>query len=298
LTLFIYPLTIGGMTLWRFWGSSSDRTSDAFIADVFASSAPNAVLLLSRDTALFGGQYARYARNLRPDIAVIHPSRLQFADYHETLQKVHPDIRLPSLDNANFLTEFVMQNAAVRPVMANHIIPTPPEWVWVPHGLLFQLMPKSEVPPATDMIEKNAQLWDSFSDPTRGLLSRYNHLMLSNIRDEYASLSIEYGKILINAQELKEAKKQFERAITYESDTQQEQAFMYLGLSQLFLNECSQALDSFSRAHNSGMAPNAQIYQYEAITYRDCLHDDVRAKESFGVYEEMMRQKEQPLQEL
>ncbi len=295
--LFVYPLTMGSMTIWRFWGSSTDMTSDMFIRDVLDSSPPRAIILLSHDTPLFGAQYMRYAVGYRLDTIVLHLSRLTLPDYHEVIAKTHPDIVIPPLSDS-FISDFVIENGKNRPVATNTIIPTPDDWVWVPRGLLFVLTPKDEVPDTQSVVAQNSLLWSSFQDPGDGLLSRYNHLLLSNVRDEYASSAVAYGKVLVRAGNYAEAKTQFIRATRYESDSERESAWTYVGLSELFLDDCWAALESFEKAKESSLVPNPEIFQYEAVTYRDCIGDDTRARELFSQYEDARKKSERSLETL
>jgi hypothetical protein len=298
LVLCIHPVVTGGMTLWRFWGSSSDQTSDRFVKDLLDSAPPNSIVLLVHDTALFGAQYMRYAQKYRPDTLVLHLARIPQPDYQEVIKKTNPDIVLPDTTRAEFISRFVAENSAKRPVVSNTIISTPPEWVWVPQGLVFVLMKKEEVPPPEILIAQNNALWESYGNPATGLLSRYNHLMLSNIRDEYASSAVAYGKTLVQSEQNEEAKKYFLLATTYDSDTERESSWMYLGLAQLFSDECNEALDSFGRSRELSLSPNPELLKYEAITYRDCVGDALKAKELEDEYNALKKKDEQPLDQL
>lgn len=296
--LFVYPLTMGAMTVWRFWGSSTDQTTDAFLKDLLDSAPERAIILLSHDTPLFGAQYMRYVMNYRPDTTVLHLARFPAPDYQEVIARTNPDIIIPQGESSSFLTEFLTVNSRTRPIATNTVISTPEEWVWVPRGLLFVLMKKEEVPQPRVLVEQNRALWSSFRDPTSGLLSRYNHLMLSNIRDEYATAAVNYGKTLIQSGNLREARGFFLRATQYESDTERESAWTYLGLSQLFLDECNEALASFARARKLALFPNPELYQYEAVTYRDCLDDADWATTLYETYQQEKKKQEKQLDQL
>lgn len=294
----IYPLVTGSMTVWRFWGSRTDQTSDLFLKDLLDSAPKGAIILLSHDTPLFGAQYMRYAKGYRPDTTVLHTARLMLADYQEVIVRTNPDIIIPDEPQDSFVNAFMTANAGNRPIAVNTIIPTQEGWVWVPRGLLFVLMKKEAVPQSSFLVEQNSALWASFHDPTVGLLSRYNHLMLSNIRDEYATAAVSYGKTLIQADNLPEAERFFKLATRLESDTQRESAWTYLGLSQLFLKKCEDALVSFAKSRASALSSDPELYRYEAITYRDCVGDSDRANALYRQYEREKNKHEQPLEEL
>jgi tetratricopeptide (TPR) repeat protein len=169
------------------------------------------------------------------------------------------------------------------------------EWEWIPNGLVFNLTKKIDAPALDTVILKNAVLWTSFQDPTKGLLSRYNHLFLTNVLDEYAISSIEYGKYLILSKRFDDAKKQLERAKAYGSDSQTVVAWMYLGLAESLEKNCEKALIAYDHAKQPEYPPNAALTYYEALTYRDCVGDQKRATELFSQYDASTRQTEQPL---
>ncbi|MEK7129399.1 MAG: DUF2723 domain-containing protein, partial [Patescibacteria group bacterium] len=95
LVLFLYPTIFFGMTVWRFWGLRDDRTADRLGRDILASVAPDSILILGRDTPLFTAQYMRYALALRPDVMVIHASRLATTDYPQVLRRIFLQLRIP-----------------------------------------------------------------------------------------------------------------------------------------------------------------------------------------------------------
>lgn len=295
----IYPVSVGAMTLWRFAGLSGDRTTDNYARDVLKSAPEGSIVLLTRDTPLFSVQYMRYATGYRSDTYVVHTARLPFIDYHEVIRRVFPTVLMPQAtlrETPGYVVEFIKENRAHHPIASNVIIPLQDDWVWVPHGMVYVLTLQANVPPLEKIISENRALWQSFHSPATGLLSRYNHLFLTNVLDEYAISSNEYGTYLLKKEMVAEAKRQFERAVSYGSDTQQTTAWMYIGLSNFLLKDCNGALDAYQKAQQPSMPRNAALLYYQAITYRDCVGDAVRAKELFSQYEEIERQQELPLE--
>lgn len=293
----LYPVATTAMTVWRFWGLAADQTTDVYAVNLLGSAPKHALMLLTRDTPLFSAQYMRYAMGIRPDVLVIHMSRLPFADYHETLRIGSPDLIFPSekIPDSAYTSEFIKANRDHRTIVSNGTVPVGDEWEWIPNGLVFVLTKKTDAPTLDTVISENTALWASFQDPTKGLLSRYNHLFLTNVLDEYAISSIEYGKYLILAKRFDDAKKQLERAKAYGSDSQTVVAWMYLGLAESLGKNCEKALVAYDHAKQPEYPPNAALTYYEALTYRDCVGDQKRANELFSQYDASTRQAEQPL---
>lgn len=295
--MFIYPITFGYMTLWRFNGLSKDYTTENYAKDVLDSTPKNSILLLSRDTPLFDVQYVRYALGYRNDIIVLHRSRMPFPDYQEVIKKSFPAMIIPPDQNPEtFVDSFIRENSKKYPISSNVVLPTGEGWQWVPHGLIYVLNSRQSVPDRNSVFEDNQQLWKSFHDPKKGLLSRYNHLFLTNVLDEYAISSIEYGKYLLRSEKLLEAIRQFDRATAYGSDTQTATAWMYKGVAQSFAKECDGAFFSYEMAKKDDVATNSAVLYFEAVTYRDCVGDSSRSSSLFSKYQELNRQMEQPLE--
>lgn len=296
LVLLVFPITKGGMTLWRFWGLSADMTANNLGYDLLGSLPKESMVLLGRDTTLFTVQYIRYALGFRPDVAVLHASRIGSSDYAIVTNKNFPDILFPPFGAERYLSTFVTTNVARRRIFSNSGFAVDGDWFWVPYGLVFELVQKKELPQIDDMITANAALWDTFHDPNIGVLGRYPHLMLSDIRDVYAGAAFEYAKTLVRANKLSEAKLLLERAVAYQGDVEIADMYTYLGLTDLMLGNCDDALDAFSKARSLSFIADKLITYYEAETYRDCKNEALRADELFSAFEKLRKQEETPLE--
>lgn len=295
LVLFLYPLSIGAMTVWRFWGLRTDRTVENLAHDILENIPRDAILLMQRDTPLFSTQYARYALGLRPDIHLIHSSRLPSPDYPLVIERVFPDLIIPKSRGDAFVAEFIKANSETLPVASITRLPAPAGWVWVQQGLIFLLTKESDVPSIDSLIARNDAILNTFHKPTDGILGRYNHLMLSDVRDVYATARIELGKTLVRSQKLAEAKKQFEESISLEGDTQRAESFMYLGLTELFLGRCGEALSSFGQARKTSFTPQPNLTLYEAEASRAC-GDEKRARDLLAEFEREAQKQQTPLE--
>lgn len=297
--LLCYPLSFMGMSLWRFWGLSSDKTADHLGMDILAQAAPGAVLLLSQDTALFTTQYVRYGLGVRSDTAVIHAARLPASDYQIVLKKHFPTLVFPDADPVNFTAEFIKENSiGDRRVYSNTNLPIGDGWYWVPRGLLYEAVPYEKLPDADAMYKESQKLRATMHDARKGILSRYPHLMLSDVLDVYATGHIALGKTLIRAEMWEEARNEFSAAVALEGDTSLTEALEMVGLTHLYFKECDKALAAFSEAKKRSFVVSPVHLKMESVAYGECLGDEKKAREIFSEYERQKRETEQPLDTL
>jgi hypothetical protein len=295
--VFLYPLLLGAVNIWRFTGLATDKTAEHLAHDILASSPDRAIVLLVHDASLFTTQYVRYGLGERSDTAVVHLARLTLPEYQQLLVKHFPDIIIPP-DSPSFIQDFLIQNSKVRPIVSNSILPVPDGFAWLPHGMLLRLVDEKTAPTDQMLIDTNVTLWERFSHPKSGILGRYNHLMLANISDEYADSALRFGDVLGSSGNLKLAKIQFERAISYDSDGNNTDAYTRLGITQTLLGECDAALASFDTVLSLESSPDPELYKFQAITYRDCLKDASGAAVLFDQYERAQKQRERSLEQL
>lgn len=283
----LYPVCQLGMTVWRFYGLPADRTADNLGRDVLSPLPTGSILLLGRDTTLFSTQYVRYALLYRPDIIALHTSRLDSPDYKITVGKLFPEVAFP-----------VTSNYSKMRIFSNAPLNVGAGWYWVPYGLTYELVDEKQPPSAGSMYEENLAIWKTLHDPTSGILSRYNHLMLSDVRDVYAGARIALGIPLLRAGMFDEAYGQFSTAAAIAGDGEIANAYTYEGLTRLFQKRCADALTAFAAAKKSSIVQDTTIIKYTAVTYRDCVGDEVRARQLFDEYAKESEKNQTPLEKL
>lgn len=291
--IFLYPISQIGVTLWRFYGLPADRTADNLGRDMLSPLPKDSMLLLGRDTTLFSTQYVRYALSYRPDVTVLHTSRLHAPDYQITLRAIFPDITFTGTGDATM--NLVTTQHAHRRIFSNAPLNVGVGWYWVPYGLTYELVDEKQQPSADVMYEENLAIWKTMHDPASGILARYNHLMLSDVRDVYAGGRMALGKALLRAGKLTEAYGQFSAAVSVAGDGELANAYTYEGLTRLLQKNCTGALESFSAARNSSIIPDTYLTFYEGVTYRDCVGDPSRAQTFLDQFEQLQKQQQIPL---
>lgn len=295
LILFILPLIIGFMTTWRFWGLREDRTADYLGEDILMSIPQESILLLSRDTPLFISQYVRYGLGVRSDVILLHANRLWSNDYPQAIRLRFPELAVPESEPGKFALALVRANRDRYPIYTNTTFPVDDGWFWVQQGLVYKLTPKDSLPSLSSFVAKNDQLWGTFHDPRQGILSRYNHLMLSDIVSVYADSRISVGKTILRGGNTTDAKRYFREAISYKSDIEEQDGYTYLGLAELFDGNCDEAITAFAKARAASLVPDTTLTFYEGVTYRDCAKNIQKSKELLDRYEELQNTRDIPL---
>ena len=291
--ILVYPVSQLGVTLWRFYGLPADRTADNLGKDVLSPLPSGSILLLGRDMTLFSTQYVRYALLYRPDVIALHAGRLDSPDYQTTIRAVFPDMTFPTTGDAtvNLLTS---KNPKKR-IFSFAPLSVGAGWSWVPYGLTYELVNEKSLPAPRAMYEESLAVWKTLHDPTAGILSRYNHLMLSDARDVYAGARIALGQTLLRAGMLDEAYGQFSAAAAIAGDGELANAYTYEGITQFLQKKCTDALTAFTAAKNSRIVPDTYLTFYEGVTYRDCINDPVRAQKILRQFDELQKQQQTPL---
>lgn len=291
--ILLYPVSQLAVTIWRFWGLAKDRTADHVGMDVLSPLPPQSILFLGRDTTLFSTQYVRYALGFRPDVIAIHASLLGSPDYRITLRALFPSLSFPASDNA--AVDLMRNQYGKVRIFSTSPIAMGIGWYWVPYGLTYELVDEKRLPTVRAMYEENVAIWKMLHDPAAGILSRYDHLMLSDVRDVYAAGRIALGTALLRAGMFPEADGEFRAAIWVAGDMELASAYTYAGLSQLFQKQCKQALDAFAAAKTASVVPDSYLTLYEGVTYRDCAGDAERAKTLLDAFDKLRKQEETPL---
>ncbi|HUD18870.1 MAG TPA: DUF2723 domain-containing protein [Patescibacteria group bacterium] len=293
---FMFTFTLLTITLLKFTGYANDRTAENLGHDVLADLPYGSVLLLDRDTVLFTTQYVRYVEHFRSDIVVLHGSRLTYGDYQQIVHRNYPSLPMPPLASPSFLPEFLILNAAKTRLFSYTKYSIGSSWYWVPYGIVYELVSKDRLPSTQVMRDTNVRFWKTAHNPTAGILSRYNHLMLSDVRNVYEAARISFGETLLRGGDFMTAKGQFIAALAYGGDSDTATALKDKGISELELKECQNAIQSFEEAKKVSFTQDKQIIFDEATTYRDCLKDKGSAKKLFDEYATLVKNEQTPLQ--
>lgn len=297
LVLFLFPFSMLFVTTNKFIGFPNDETADNLGKDILSLLPSQSILLVAHDTTLFTTQYVRYALRFRPDTMVIHSSILENSGYPGLIKKNFPELSLPDPDKNGITLPFIRANRDKYSIFSNTLLPLDSGWYWVPYGLVYKLTDSSRLPNLDQLVRENEELWKKMHDPNQGILSRYNHLMLGDVRNVYGSAKTEYARILLKGGKIENAIRELKSALAYKGDTGKSDIFTLLGLSELFLNQCQSAINYFKMAQAANPSPDKNISLYEAVTYRDCAKNASEAQKLFDEYEKLRLEEETPLRQ-
>ncbi len=296
--LFIYPFVFVGLNMYRFWGFGRDVTAERLGTDILETTDGRSIVLLYGDTSLFTTQYARYVLAHRTDAIVLQAGRVGSDEYTETMKRAFPSLRYPQSAGQAFVREFITLQTDTYSIYSNTPIPVGSDWYWVPHGLLYRLTRSSELPEIAVLKQRNDALWQRYQNPEDGILSRFDHLLLSDIRGAYASSRMAYGKTLLKGGAPEHALQEFVAAASYKSDMYESDAYLFQGISLIALGRCQEALDALHIAKKDQIVPDPEVIYTEGVAWRDCFKDAPRAEGFFSEYERLKQASEQPLEAL
>jgi hypothetical protein len=284
--LFAYFLNISKITITKFDGLSEDRTAERVGLDVLRTLPDKSIVLLETDSILFPTQYVRYVLRFRSDVIVIQGSMLNRSEYAKNLVSVFPDLKNSMTSKSTNVSNFIWENKDKFPIYSNSKYPLKEGNIWIPFGILFRLAKTDESEDIEEMIRQNDMVWKSYQNPNAGILGTYKHLMLADVLNVYMLSRLNYAKILQELGKWDLSKVQLKEAIALGGDYYLPDAYMNLGVAQLFDNECEQAIQSFDTAQRLEFFTMPEVDYFKSLTYNDCLHNPVKAKEMFDIYKQ------------
>ncbi|HLC94541.1 MAG TPA: DUF2723 domain-containing protein [Patescibacteria group bacterium] len=157
---FIYPVRLFMVNFPIIYSLKNDRTAENFAQDALQSADDKSIILLGADTIIFNTQYIYHTnRNRGKNKILIHPPKFTFVDNYRSIMGVH----YPQVKVANFSKkeEFDLEIHVIKPNINQFSIYSDlqyplqgfEEYVWIPQGLLFKLVKKSDV--KNDKYQKN-----------------------------------------------------------------------------------------------------------------------------------------------
>ncbi len=284
--------------VYRFWGIADDTTAEILAADILDSLPKHAIYFVSGDTQLFTSWYMRYAIGYRPDIYLIYSGSMAEPDYFRTIEHNFPELKIPSYDSETMVLDFMNANITDHEIYAYTELLKPDGYSWVPYGLMYKLYKDTDLPTYEKILEDNNTLWSRYryKEASSGILLRYNHLLLADVKSTYSGASLDFAKLFVESGFPNEMVPYLDRVISLGNDLDVPVAFKYLGIVYLNKGDCQKALDNFSKSESSAYVPDYTILQLKAVTYKNCLKDDEKAEMLFKQYEHEKAKYEIPLE--
>ncbi len=297
LTFFILPVGVFLLNYPKISILKNDLTAENFAYDILDYLPQNSVLILSTDTPLFNTQYLYYSQKERPDIKLIHLSKLYTPFYHDTLKKFYPDLKLDKASDYNsekIMTRFILDNYDQFPIYSKQAFKID-GGKFIPEGLLFRVYKDQDVPKSEETLKLNQKLWPSYHDPLAGSLAKYQNLMLSDVIKYYAYAHQEFGFWASNHIYPKVAE---EHLLTAEKLYPQDKD-SYTILAQVYIldNKCDKAEEQLNLLLNLEKNNTEAIY-LQAINYSTCYKNKEKAEYYRNLFEKLKQDQEVKLKKL
>ncbi len=297
LTFFILPVGVLLLNYPKISILKNDQTAENFAYDILDNLPQNSVLILSTDTPLFNTQYLYYSQKMRPDVKLIHLSKLYTPFYQDTLKKFYPDLKLEKASDYNsekIMTKFILDNYNQFPIYSKQAFKID-GGKFIPEGLLFRVYKDQDVPKAEETLKLNQKLWQSYHDPLSGSLAKYQNLMLSDVIKYYAYAHQEFGFWASNHIYPKVAE---EHLLTAEELYPQDKD-SYTILVQVYIldNKCDKAEEQLNHLLELDNNNSEAIY-LQAVNYSTCYKNKEKAEYYQNLFEKSKQDQEVKLKKL
>ncbi len=273
-----------------------DRTAENHAIDILATVPKNSIMILQYDTTLFNTQYVYYTQKLRPDIKLIHFTKLFLGQLTDQLEKYYPELHVPKSSEAKFMDEFILVNSKKFPVYVNTDLPlSVKDSYWVRQGLLFRFYTKDTLPTASQIFAENERLWKIYSDPLSGSLGKYQNLMLSNVISFYKDARLELGRLYEAGELYDDALIHYKQARRL--DPRLPEAPYRMGIVYAKQGACTQSRKYLNTA--IAIDPKKADYYYSmSQLFKNCFKDPSKAAVYERMYQEMKNASQVPVEQL
>lgn len=246
-----------------------------FIEDFFSSVDKDSIVFLRSDFVVFNSWYFHFVEGMRPDLKLLTSHLVLDWFYTKTLPRNYPKLSYPeNVSGVERFKSFVKANIQTHPVYY-YVSPVEIEgFVWVPEGLLYKLYPKESVPNIEEVKKGNDDIWQRYRIPPYNVYG-YKDLLYDFSVELYSDGQAALGNYFFSQKAHKEAKGAYLRALEINPASQPPRT--NLASVYLVLGECQKALDEFFQVLSQDKH-NKQAEAGVVLTYRDCLHDEDKAK--------------------
>ncbi len=144
-----------------------NRLYPRFIANIYNSLPPNAIMLSWTDTVGMGVDYLSYVEKHRPDVPIIMMGIARTQPYSLSLQYQYPKLRWPAPVNGRaprlraYVQEFVSKNIGQHRIFVDNL-PVKLDLPLIRHGLIYEILPAGSTPSARQVLATNEDLWKRF----------------------------------------------------------------------------------------------------------------------------------------
>jgi hypothetical protein len=249
------------------------------------------------DTRLFNMQYVYYGLNYRPDVRIIHTSKLLIPTFLSQFKYEYNNLWYPQagIKEDEILKSFIVENSKQSIVFSESPYEIG-EGSWIPWGLLYRFYEDRDVPKNEIIYQENTRLWNTYHDPRNGSLSVYQNLLLSNVLKVYAQSHTEFGYWCAKRNFLDTAQKHLETArILDPSDTDIDTYLIQVYFTQKKCKDAEKILDHLS---SNDLFDKSTYFYLASLDASICLRDTQKASDYEQKYLDLSRGTKVPLKKL
>ena len=254
---------------------SKNFSTVTFVKDVFASVPEDSILLARGDVVVLNAQYLHLVEKLRPDLKIVFSGILPLDwYYYKYLAKLYPDLAIPQAGISTRISEFVKANSEKFPIFQYGTPPNLPDYISIPHGLVWKFVPKEAEPDPKTVKEINDQIWPNFTEFAKK--QGYLDLISEFTQTQYSEKRFDLGQYFFAKAQFFEAANQFATALS--TNPQNYGARIFLGKAQAANKKCDQALANFN--YLTAQNPNDYLILEEtANLYKNCFANLAKSQE-------------------
>lgn len=295
LIFFVYPLGLIKLNYGKINILKNDQTAENLGRDILASLPKNAVFIIAADTPLFDTQYVYYAEKVRPDVKLIHFSKLFQQYYLNQLKYAYPDVYVPTEKNTkDFLDSFLTNNSERFPVYSKLSLVSD-KGEFISQGLVYRYYGNDSVINKDLIYKENNRLWGLYHNPLSGDSFRYRNLTLSTVLKVYAEAHEENAVWDLLHEYNSDAEHHAGSAMELmpgDPDILKLQAQVFVVEKKC--DEAKSALEELVKKRPD----NSDPYYLMSINYQTCYNDAANAAKYIRLYDEKKRESERTLKKL
>ena len=247
---------------------SKTQIGNTLALNILLPLSQNSILFTGGDTTTFNIWYQHYALGIRPDIYIINPHGIEY---------------LKKIINQNDLTQKKVSLYSTQPIKLQENV------ILVPKGLVFEIMPKKDLPTKNNYINDIQKFWNIKPTSRKDLAESETNFIATEIPLLYSNAYLRTGNFInYYYKDPKLAQEFFQKSVSI--DTENSEAYFALGINQYKLSkDCKNSEENINKAI-SYYPVWEPYYKYLYVVYKNCGKTtkelDILAKDYFRHFNE------------
>lgn len=250
----------------------------------------NAVLLLGGDNYVFNTWYVHYVLGIRPDIQLVQIGEFANNSFLEKEKALYRN-KYPNEKDPNKVFVGALFNIKkTRPVYSTASLGYSGDTImWVPYGLISQMIDESEIPTEEEYIRKNSEIWKKINPKKRiDLTASERNLTLLGIYALYSDSLVKTGNFIFqNYSNIKDSVSFLNKAVDVDPNISRSYSSLAY-IQHISLRECAKAQGNIEKA--LGLDPTEKSYYMQNyILSIDCIPNVKKAKATADTYRSIFK---------